>query len=214
MAYIFLDESGDLGFNFEKKKTSKYFIITFLFARDKKVLENLIKKIFKGFSKTELRSHSGSLHAFKEQPKTRQKLLSMFSEKMAGDVIVIVLNKKKVYTNLRDEKQILYNYVTNILLDRVFTKKLIPLNEKIRVIASRRETNKFLNANFKNYITSKTKDKHKLQIEIEIKSPSSEKALQLVDIISWSIFRKYECGDENYYRIFSRNIIEENPLYK
>ena len=26
MAYIFMDESGDLGFNFKKKKTSKYFV--------------------------------------------------------------------------------------------------------------------------------------------------------------------------------------------
>ena len=28
MAYIFLDESGDLGFDFSKKNTSKVFIIT------------------------------------------------------------------------------------------------------------------------------------------------------------------------------------------
>jgi len=214
MAYIFLDESGDLGFNFEKKKTSKYFIITFLFSRNKKLLESVVKKIFKGFSKTELKSHNGVLHAFKEQPKTKQKLLSLFSKRALGDVIVIVLNKKKVYTNLRDEKQVLYNYVTNILLDRVFTKKLIPTNERIEIIAARRETNKFLNINFKNYIQNKTKDNHKLNIEIEIKSPSSEKSLQVVDAISWSIFRKYEHGDDSYYRIFSRHIIEENPLYK
>jgi L-asparaginase/Glu-tRNA(Gln) amidotransferase subunit D len=29
MAFIFMDESGDLGFDFNKKKTSKVFIITF-----------------------------------------------------------------------------------------------------------------------------------------------------------------------------------------
>lgn len=214
MGYIFLDESGDLGFDFEKKKTSKYFIITFLFSKNKKILESIVKKIFKGFTKTELRSHAGILHAFKEQPKTRQKLLRMFSEKMAGDVIVITLNKKKVYTNLRDEKQILYNYVANILLDRVFTKKLIPPGETVEIIASRRETNKFLNANFKNYIENKTMSKHRSKIKIEIKSHASEKSLQIVDMLSWSIFRKYEYRDENYYRIFSNRIIEENPLYK
>ena len=35
MAYIFMDESGDLGFNFKKAKTSKNFIITFLFVAEK-----------------------------------------------------------------------------------------------------------------------------------------------------------------------------------
>ena len=29
VAYIFLDESGDLGFDFEKKRTTKYFVVTF-----------------------------------------------------------------------------------------------------------------------------------------------------------------------------------------
>jgi hypothetical protein len=36
MAYIFLDESGDLGFNFKKKKTSKIFVVTCLFTENKK----------------------------------------------------------------------------------------------------------------------------------------------------------------------------------
>ena len=34
----------------------------------------------------------------------------------------IYLNKKKVFTKLHDEKHVLYNYVTNILIDRVYTK--------------------------------------------------------------------------------------------
>ena len=63
--------------------------------------------------------------------------------------MTIYLNKLKVYTRLQDEKQILYNYVTNILLDRIITKKLVDKTKRIHLIASRRETNKFLNENFK-----------------------------------------------------------------
>jgi len=40
MAYIFLDESGDLGFDFSKKRTLKFFIITFLFVSKKKFIQN------------------------------------------------------------------------------------------------------------------------------------------------------------------------------
>ena len=32
--FIFLDESGDLGFDFDKAKTSRYFVITLLVCND------------------------------------------------------------------------------------------------------------------------------------------------------------------------------------
>lgn len=213
MAYIFIDESGDLGFNFKKKKTSQYFVIAFIFTKDKGPLEKIIKKVFKGFTKEEVKNHGGVLHAYKESPKTRQKLLSMFHEKKDADVITIYLNKKKVYTKLQDEKHVLYNYVTNILLDRVCTKKLVPIDEKVTVVASRRETNKFLNANFSSYIKNQAKNNHKLDIEIDILSPSQEKSLQIADMISWAIFRKYEHGDASYYNLIKQEIVEENPLF-
>lgn len=213
MSYIFLDESGDLGFNFNKKKTSKYFVVTFLFVKEKNSLEKMVKKTFKGFSKKEIKTHGGVLHAYKETPRTRQKLLNLFRERNVSDILVIYLNKKKVYTKLQDEKQVLYNYVTNILLDRVCTKKLIPIDEKITLIASRRETNKFLNQNFSSYLKNQVKNNHKLDIDIEIKSSSQEKALQVVDMISWSIFRKYEHSDESYYNLIKQDIVEENSLF-
>ncbi len=213
MAYIFLDESGDLGFNFKKKKTSQYFVITFVFAKDKKPLEKMVQKVFRGFSKTEIKTHNGVLHAYKENPKTRQRLLGFFHDKKVADIITIYLNKKKVYTKLQDEKHVLYNYVTNILIDRVCTKKLIPTDEKITIIASRRETNKFLNENFSSYLKDQAKTNHKVDMEIEIVSPSSEKSLQIADMVSWAIFRKYEHGDESYYNLIKREIVEENPLF-
>lgn len=42
MAYIFLDESGDLGFDFIKKKTSKFFIVTCLFTESKTPIEKIV----------------------------------------------------------------------------------------------------------------------------------------------------------------------------
>lgn len=215
MAYIFLDESGNLGFDFTKKKTSKYFVITFLFIKneeDKKSTGKIVKKIFKSFTKKEIKYHYGILHAYKEKPQTRINLLKRLNLQDVS-VIAIYLNKSKVYTKLQDEKQVLYNYVANILLDRVFTKKLIPLKDKISLIASRRETNKFLNANFCNYLQNKVKNKHKLDIKIQIKTPFEEKCLQVVDCACWSIFKKYEFGDESYYNIFKDRIVQENPLF-
>ncbi len=211
MAYIFLDESGDLGFNFKKKKTSKFFVITCLFAENHRVIEKAVRKTHAELREKYKRKF-GVLHAAKEKPITRKRLLKRLSESECT-IMTIYLNKSKVYTNLQDEKQVLYNYVVNILLDRIYTKKIVPIKNKIFFVASRRETNKFLNDNFKNYLNNKVKDNHRGKLEIDIKAPFEEKSLQAVDFASWAIFRKYEYGDDSYYNLIENKIVEENPLY-
>ncbi|MFA5829505.1 MAG: DUF3800 domain-containing protein [Candidatus Gracilibacteria bacterium] len=208
MAYIFLDESGDLGFG---KKSSKFFVITFLFVENKRVIEKVVSKTHAELKKIH-RTKSGILHCFHEKPITRQRLLARIAQKNCM-IMTIYLEKEKVYTKLPDEKIVLYNYVANILLDRIFSKKLHG-DHKVILIASRKETNKFLNENFKNYLSSQIKNNHQIDLQIEIKTPHDEKALQAVDFISWSIYRKYEYKDHNYYDLFKEKIVEENPLYK
>ena len=215
MAYIYLDESGDLGFDFSKKKTSKYFVITFLFVDDekkKKQVDKIVKKIFSKFSKKEVKFHNGCLHAYKEKSKTRSFLL----QRLAGldiSIMSICLNKKNVYTRLKDERHFLYNYITNILLDRICKKKFLSTSKKIELIASQRETNKFLNQNFKSYLERQVKNNHNLNIEVTIKPFHSNKCLQVVDFVSWSIFRHREHDDNFYRNIIKEKITEENNLF-
>ena len=127
--------------------------------------------------------------------------------------MTIFLNKRKVYTRLQDEKHVLYNYVTNILLDRIFSKRFLPEMESITLIASKRETNKFLNENFSGYLNRKVSNAHNIKFTVEIKTPADEKSLQAVDFASWAIFRKYEFEDEEYYNLIKGKIKEENPLF-
>ncbi|MCD6283734.1 DUF3800 domain-containing protein [bacterium] len=211
MGYIFLDESGDLGFNFKKKKTSKVFTITCLFVENKRSIEKIIRKTHSELKK-KYKRRFGILHAVKEKPITRQRLLKRLSEKDCA-IMTIYLNKKRVYTKLQNEKQVLYNYVANILLDRIYTKKLLPLSKTILLIASRRETNKFINQNFKNYLNNQIVNRHKVNVRVVIKTPYEEKSLQAADFTSWAIFRKYEYGDDSYYNLIKNKIIEENPLF-
>jgi len=211
MAYIFLDESGDLGFDFKKKKTSRFFVITCLFTENKRSIEKVVIKTHSELKK-KYKRRFGVLHCFKEKPITRQRLLKRLNEK--GCVITtIYLNKRKVYTQLQNEKQVFYNYVTNILLDRIYSKRIIPVKNEIKLVASKRETNKFLNKNFENYLSKQVKNRHRINIKIYIKTPFQEKALQAVDFASWAIFRKYEYRDDSYYNIIKNKIVEENPLF-
>lgn len=212
MSYIFLDESGDLGFD-DKKHNSKYFIITALFITDKKPLEKLVQKIHSNLRKKVKKIGGGILHSVKEKPITRNRLLKNLNRlKLA--LMVIYLDKSKVYTKMQNEKHVLYSYITNILIDRIFTKNLIDKNKEIILVASRRETNRFLNSNFEDYIKSKIKNRHKLDIKVEIKNSAEEKSLQAVDFASWAIFRKYEFEDLKYYEVIKKIIVEENRLFK
>ncbi len=214
MAYIFLDESGDLGFDFSKEKTSQFFIISCIFVQDRnrRSIEKIVKKVFSGFSKKEIKAHHGVLHFFKERPITRYRVLSAINEKEIG-ILSIYLNKEKVYTRLQNEKHVLYNYVTNILLDRICTRKIFPPNEQVVLVASQRETNRFLNDNFCQYIQSQTLNNHKINISVLIKTPKQEKCLQIADAIAWTLFRKKEHNDESYANLIKSKIIEEIPLF-
>ncbi len=152
------------------------------------------------------------MHAYHEKPATRLRLLCCLAEKDVR-IVTIILNKRKVYTKLKEEKAVLYNYVANILLDRIFTKKLISAIGRIELIAERRETNKFLNANFKDYLQRQVANKHSIDLKVEIKTSFEEKSLQAVDFASWAIFRKYELRDDKYCKAIEGIIAEENPLF-
>lgn len=209
--YIFLDESGDLGFN-PKKKNSQYFVVTILSTKNKNSIEKIVKNVHGSLRKKVKRLSGGILHAYKEKPVTRKRLLKKLAEKQCT-IMTIYLNKSKVYTHLKEEKHVLYNYVTNILLDRIMTKRLVDLDGVVFLIAAKRETNKFLNNNFRDYLKKQIKDKHGIKIEVDIKASNEEKALQAVDFVSWAIFRKYELKDDIYYSLIKKKIIEENPLF-
>lgn len=209
MNYVLLDESGDLGFKLEGG-SSKFFVIAIIFIKSKRPLEKIARAVHGGLRKKFRKV--GALHAYGESPITRTRVLQRINQQDCS-ILAVILNKRKVHTKLQDEKAVLYNYVTNILIDRLLTRKLLPPENPIILIASRRETNKFLNLNFKNYLQAQANNNHKLKITVEIKSPTEEKSLQVVDFVSWAIFRKYETGDDAFYNLIKDKVIEEAPLF-
>lgn len=213
MSYIFMDESGDLGFDFKKKATTKHFIIAMLLVKNKRPIEKIVGKTFASLTTKVRKTHNGVLHCNKEKSQTRTKLLTLLAQRKDCSIVIIRLNKQILYSNFRAEKIALYNYLANILLDRVFAKKLLPINEPVYFIPSKRETNSFLNHNFKGYIISEILKKYKLTINMDLKRPCDEKGLQAVDFVSWAIFRKYEYHDKFYYNLLCDRIVDDRELF-
>lgn len=209
MTYLFLDESGDLGF---KYASTRYFMISFVLTDDRRGLEKMVKRIFRGFSKTEKKSHGGVLHAYSETPQTRKKLLALFHAHTQSRVFVICVDKEKVSADLRDKKHTFYNFIVSTLLKRLYAKNILPTDKRVCLIASRRETNKLLNENFITYLKRQTK-RYNADLQITIRKQDEEKALQVTDIVSWAVFRKYEYEDDTYYSLLQDSIVEESMLY-
>lgn len=208
MAHIFLDESGDLGF---KSTSSKWFIFTIVLTNDHRKLEKCVKRTHRSLAKKYKRVTE--LHAYHAQPSVRKKLLSDMAQLDDLKILCVILNKKKVYVDLQNQKNYLYNYTANILLDRLHKKKIIDIDEPIELYIDQKDTNKFIKENFEVYLKTNLNKKRNGRINIQIKPSHTEKCLQAVDFLSWAIFRKYEQNDYEYYEIIKNKITEENLLF-
>lgn len=204
-----MDESGDLGFKKGLPGSSRFFIITFLLVQEKRPFEKIIQKIHR-----ELREHyrvrTGVLHAAHEKPETILRILSKLSEKEGCAILAMVVDKQRVPSKMKYKKHVLYNHITHVLLNRIIDKQFVAPGARLYFIASQRETNRYLNENFKAYISGNLQRKHAIQLDIQIRTPFQEKCLQLVDSVSWAIARKYEKSDERYYSVIKNLTIEED----
>ena len=75
MAYIFLDESGDMGFG---KKSSKWFLFTLAVVNDERSLQRVVKKVWRTIHRKH--KHVGELHASHEKDITKTRMLQILAE--------------------------------------------------------------------------------------------------------------------------------------
>lgn len=208
MFYIFLDESGDLGFS---ERSSRWFILTIVLTNNHRKIEKCVKKVHRGLKKKYKKVKE--LYAYHSDDITKKRVLKHLSEIDDLQIHCIILNKEKVYVDLRNQKNYLYNYTANILLDRLYNKKNFKDDDQVVICIDQRETNKFLKKNFEDYLTNSLTKRGSNGFEIKIKSSHTEKCLQAVDFISWAIFRKYEKNDYEYYEMIKSKVLGESLLF-
>lgn len=208
MVYIFMDESGDLGFG--KKGSSRYFVVAFLILNDKKILEKMVSKISKTVKK-KYRT-SGTLHAHREEGATIRRLLKALVVKGGCRIAFSILDKSKVPIQRRQQKHELYNKVVRDLIYKLFSRGIIDLHEVSVLVASQRETNKYLNERFKKEISEEGHLVGNHELGVKIKKPFEEKCLQVIDAVAWAIKRKHEQGDFSYFNIIQSLISLETEI--
>ncbi|MFA6375871.1 MAG: DUF3800 domain-containing protein [Candidatus Paceibacterota bacterium] len=208
MAYIFLDESGDLGF---KKSSSKWFLFTIALIPNNRDLERVIKKVWRSLRKKHKKI--GELHAAHEKPATRKQILKKLAEINELKILSVILNKQKVYVDLQNQKNYLYNFTANILLGILYEKNMLVPDESIDLCADRKDTKKRLRDEFVKYLSHSMAERKHGGFSIKLRASHDDKSLQAVDFISWAIFQKYEKDNCEYYELIKNKIVEERLLF-
>lgn len=207
MRYIFLDESGELGF---KDKSSKYFIITLLSCDEGEIysLRRIIKKVREKIIKKKLKRYP-ELKGNNSTDKIRLEVLSRFMG-TRSEIFVIILEKSKVYEYLKDKKNKLYNYISNLIINECSFDNL-----SVCLIVDRSKSNRSLRDDFDNYIKKMINNKNHIdKLVIKHENSQHDPILQVLDFISWAIFRNYEYNDSRFMDIIKEKIVIKKEVFQ
>ncbi len=191
--YIYLDESGDLGFNIN---SSQHIIIALLITKSPHKIERCIKRIRQRKLKKKLKELP-EIKFNNSDSYIREKTLECIA-KEAIEIAYVALNKKNVNPNNRYHNGKIYNFIAGHIMSSLPYEN----HTKTKLIVDKRISNKIIRTGFDHYIKQETSFK----VEIVHENSQLNKCLQATDFIVGAIFRKYESGDSKYYDIIKNNI--------
>lgn len=199
MIYIYIDESGDLGFDFSKNP-SKHFLVCALLTSNPKQIEAKIRRLLRTLRPSR-KEYTGTVHAYEEVPKTRKRVLKIIAESNLA-VGISYINKRDAKSHMH---QSIYNGMITHSILSLNDIGLIKQDEPISISISRRETNRFLREQMINEVRD-LESILNLQIQVSISPPHAHKCLQLVDFCSWAAFRELEYSDNTYFKIIEGKV--------
>jgi hypothetical protein len=212
MWWLYLDESGDLGFDFVNKKPSRYFTITIL-ATSHLETNNAMKRAVKRTLKNKLNHNSqrneielkGSSTTFE----IKEYALRQLKNPTFG-IYALTLNKKRLYTQLMENKNHVYNYIARLVTDRIPFEQA---DGQVQLVIDKSKGKKQC-WEFNEYIRSQLEGRLALDVKVDFLHDSSEKwpGLQWADLFAWGIFQKHERKNCQWYDLF-KDYIRFEEIY-
>ncbi len=221
--YIFVDESGNRDFT---QKGSKYFMFNFLMKKRPFNLHNtianyrytLLEKNLDPFKGNDRRLNIEYFHASKDNRHIRENMLNLITtfDKESVQIYSYILEKPKVDPTKREE--IDKFYIDNLTFAITQLLKLLAIDKNFIVITDRLplEKNEKLQAKALKQGIAKYIEENNLELRYDIfhHCSASSTNLQIVDYISWAIFRKYEHNDDKAFQKIKKYIIKMDDMTK
>lgn len=198
MDYIFIDESGDLG---SKKSSSKYFVMVGIKVDNPKKLDLIIKK-----TRQSTKKHMLTLNEIKGSNlphNLKIKILKKLNN-INYQVFIIVFDKFYRY-------KVGYDCTNKELYDILSSKlaELIDINKNTFVCIDKSKNKNDEIIEFNEKFFEKLANENNFPITIKHANSINYKGLQIADLISWSIFQKFEHGNNEYSDLIENKIIKK-----
>ena len=219
--YIFVDEAGDMDFS---SKGSKYYMFTFLVKTRPFNLHEYISNYRYTLLERNLdpinekRLDIEAFHAHNDNKYIKNEIFNIISTFDENSVkgYSYILEKPKVHPSKRKESDKFYidnlNLAIHQLLDKLeIDKNFIIITDKLPIHKNKRKQVGALKKGIKEYI--KVNDLN-IRYDIFHHSSASSVNLQIVDYISWAIFRKYEHHQDIYYKKIEKYMIKIDLMTK
>ncbi|OGK42136.1 hypothetical protein A3A74_06495 [Candidatus Roizmanbacteria bacterium RIFCSPLOWO2_01_FULL_35_13] len=217
MQYLYLDESGDLGFDFVNKKPTKFFTVAILAVNG---VENN-RKLIKGVKVTLRRKLNPKKHRRRivQELKGKDTTLEIKQyfykqiSKVKFEIYAMTLNKKRVYDRLTKEKSRVYNFIARQVIDKIPFEK----NKANRVeLVIDKSKSKPEIEEFNSYIRSQIQGRLDPKVTLDMYHWDSQQnpPLQAADMFCWGIFQKYQRRNTKWFEVFEKKIIFEGLYLK
>lgn len=211
MWFLYLDESGDLGFDFVNKKPSKFFTVAIVAVRGvtaNRALINSVKHTLK--RKLRKKAHSAEIKGSKTSVEILRYFYDQCKEIEFG-IYSLTLNKRRLFEHLAKDKARIYNYVARLVMDRIPLERA---GTRIYLIVDKSKARSEIEE-FNAYIMRELKSRIDPKVPVDIFHHSSHEnlGLQAVDMFCWGIFRKYEKRDSRWFSVFWQEKGRYDSLY-
>lgn len=208
--FVFLDESGDLGFDWSKPGTSRYFTITLLVCdtiSEVKVFKTAVNRTLRHKLNTkkskrrvtELKGTNTSIEV--------KKYFYHYAPKKGWAVYSVTLNKKRVQPHLQTKqgKKRLYNFLSRFMIDKIPLPSHL---QQVNLVIDRCK-NKEEIQDFNLYIGEHLEGKLPLQVPLYISHELSHDnpSLQAVDLFCWGIARRRRDEDWEWLNCYYAKVL-------
>ena len=219
--YIFVDEAGDMDFSL---KGSKYYMFNFLIKKRPFNLHEYISNYRYSLLERNLdplndtRLNIEAFHACEDNKYIKDEIFNIISTFNVDSVksYSYILEKPKVEPNKRQEKDKFYidnlNLAIHQLLDKLqIDKNFVIITDRLPVQKNKNKQVSALKKGIKEYLKSNNLN---IRYDIFHHCSASSVNLQIVDYISWAIFRKYERNQDTFYKKIEKYLIDIDLMTK
>ncbi len=224
MHFIFLDESGEFGF---EAGSSTHLLIALLETENSKRLKNVMRKEKKrlhdlGWPR-DIEIKGTALYGCQHEPRIPQQiadnrvahLTRIVNRILDADATphYTIIRKDRLTRNLQQAPYgIAYNYFAGNLLCKVHNGAL---QCPVTLVVDRRNKETHAHMPFDGYVSTRiiTDCNHEHSFEIRHEDSRDWLGLQAVDFISWGLFRAYEHQDRQFYDLIRPNVRIDDCWY-